>query len=687
MPVFITSEKQEDVERAVNRILSYVGNFQTERTIPLADWVQKRILQSEPDHLNNIMRKYKDIKITLNVTTEVIHVQGFPPENLSKAESDVYLLLGDKLKLSVCPVEIYACDVLALTMNRFELRKKLEKLKVGVELPKEFNLKEPIIQLHKDCTLQIMEHSIMKFGKTQALMNIWVNGFDKPTPFQQDFTKRMNQEVKIKHTPTMFTTLGGKTGFSTIIHVCGIGETIESKLAECIKHTLEYAKANKIESVTIPMTMHAGNVVSVECISRANEAQMVMDTIWTWTQQNQGPYPKHILVGDADSEFILNAKCHFTKLFLPNMHIFHQWFWKTSDMSWVPYTAEDNTFIELAHQYNMTSFALPGTLWNIHLTTMSQENQKTLTRREIKREEGKRVPVNNLIKYSFYKSLLANTNTNLTQKHLLKIRGRPSDTLRAMDTLKTELGLLKVENDRIELPSTYITVETQSKMTSMCHALFIHMVMHPTFLLFKGLKPNMAMFYKTLPDMFAIQYPTHWTNNPQKIYIHTLPAQSDLFCQISARFHDTLKGFTIDCIEQIENKWLWAKYSAQKSFLAQKLNRMDDTEKLLFHGTSKTEPSLIYTSQDGFDPKFANDGLWGRGTYFASNAIYSNDYAYRKGDSYQLFLADVLIGECIQLAQDKTLRMPPVNCLTFFNFCRLNPIKDQKWLGMILWRQ
>ena len=55
--------------------------------------------------------------------------------------------------------------------------------------------------------------------------------------------------------------------------------------------------------------------------------------------------------------------------------------------------------------------------------------------------------------------------------------------------------------------------------------------------------------------------------------------------------------------------------------------------KHLFHGTKVNEPSKIYSSEDGLDLRFSNDGLNGYGIYFADNAKYSDDYAHKMAGS------------------------------------------------------
>ena len=56
------------------------------------------------------------------------------------------------------------------------------------------------------------------------------------------------------------------------------------------------------------------------------------------------------------------------------------------------------------------------------------------------------------------------------------------------------------------------------------------------------------------------------------------------------------------------------------------------------------------------------DGMWGRGTYFASEASYSHQgfvHYNSQRQQYQLFLAHVLTGDSITLPPSRNIKMPP----------------------------
>ena len=75
--------------------------------------------------------------------------------------------------------------------------------------------------------------------------------------------------------------------------------------------------------------------------------------------------------------------------------------------------------------------------------------------------------------------------------------------------------------------------------------------------------------------------------------------------------------------------------------------------KHLFHGTSSTDPSLIYKSESGLDMRFSNSGMYGKGIYFAEHSSYSDGYAFYKNNAVgqkQMFLALVLVGDSVGLS-------------------------------------
>jgi len=84
--------------------------------------------------------------------------------------------------------------------------------------------------------------------------------------------------------------------------------------------------------------------------------------------------------------------------------------------------------------------------------------------------------------------------------------------------------------------------------------------------------------------------------------------------------------------------------------------------------------------------QFAAQGLWGRGIYFADKASYSKNYSYTpypkaKGD-LEMFLTRLTVGKEINLKQDRTLTVPPVDVTSGlkYNTVTGNTAGSQVWI-------
>jgi hypothetical protein len=149
-----------------------------------------------------------------------------------------------------------------------------------------------------------------------------------------------------------------------------------------------------------------------------------------------------------------------------------------------------------------------------------------------------------------------------------------------------------------------------------------------------------------------VTYPPTWSCQ-KDFEITVLDPMSQEFLMVQSEIAKTLKC-KIFKIERIENQKLWEHYRNTLTYLS------NPTEKLLFHGTRDNPPEKIYKNkQNGFDLRFCNAGMWGKGTYFAVNASYSNNYAYTSGTSKQMFLARVAVGDSIKMNNDQSIKMPP----------------------------
>lgn len=82
---------------------------------------------------------------------------------------------------------------------------------------------------------------------------------------------------------------------------------------------------------------------------------------------------------------------------------------------------------------------------------------------------------------------------------------------------------------------------------------------------------------------------------------------------------------------------------------------------ILHHGTSTLPPHSLYSSEEGFNINYSNEGMWGKAIYFAVNSSYSNSYSSKlPSGERQMFHARVIIGNTIVMNPDGKLREPPM---------------------------
>jgi len=99
-------------------------------------------------------------------------------------------------------------------------------------------------------------------------------------------------------------------------------------------------------------------------------------------------------------------------------------------------------------------------------------------------------------------------------------------------------------------------------------------------------------------------------------------------------------------LERIQNRILLDKYTSEKIFLTEQ-NGSDVRELMMFHGTRKNNPELIYNDlEESFNINYANMGSYGKGIYFAKRSSYSNNYCYIDSKhNKQMFYCLVLAGK------------------------------------------
>ena len=164
-----------------------------------------------------------------------------------------------------------------------------------------------------------------------------------------------------------------------------------------------------------------------------------------------------------------------------------------------------------------------------------------------------------------------------------------------------------------------------------------------------------------------IKLPPHWSPMTDKQFLMVeLQPNGTEWKDVSTRFSATMGSVRIRSIKRIQNLKFWRDYIREKKDLSDKHKKAglktDIQEALLWHGTRTTDPKIIYQDEEeSFNLNYSNDGMWGRGLYFAVNASYSNGYAHSTPQGTKVFmLARVMIGDAAVLQPNGSLRKPPL---------------------------
>lgn len=174
-----------------------------------------------------------------------------------------------------------------------------------------------------------------------------------------------------------------------------------------------------------------------------------------------------------------------------------------------------------------------------------------------------------------------------------------------------------------------------------------------------------------------VELPPEWEEQSEMFKLFDVGSGTAEWCRIEQRFKATMPAATVVAIKRIQNKLLWERYCQERSRMHQK-NAGIVKEKELFHGCCQNSPEDIYSSEEGFDMRYSNAGMWGQANYFAESASYSDNYAHptstslygrvRFGGIYaarsasyekEMFLAKVLTGDSYSSPPNGSLRMPP----------------------------
>ncbi|KAJ1165263.1 hypothetical protein NDU88_005691 [Pleurodeles waltl] len=165
----------------------------------------------------------------------------------------------------------------------------------------------------------------------------------------------------------------------------------------------------------------------------------------------------------------------------------------------------------------------------------------------------------------------------------------------------------------------------------------------------------------------AIPVPSHWENvtkeEPYQLII--LDKNTNEYKEVAGLFGKTMDSQRILNIRRIQNLDLWEFFCRKKAQLKRKRRVAFIDERMLFHGTSNEFVEAICSYNFDWRLSGMHGSMYGKGTYFATNAMHSSPYCIEReknGDALKvhgvtqkkicaakwwktMILARVLVGE------------------------------------------
>ncbi|GAB1290696.1 Zinc finger CCCH-type antiviral protein 1 [Apodemus speciosus] len=198
-----------------------------------------------------------------------------------------------------------------------------------------------------------------------------------------------------------------------------------------------------------------------------------------------------------------------------------------------------------------------------------------------------------------------------------------------------------------------------------------HVVRRPVFVSSKdveqkrrGPDPQPVMPQADALTLYSLPQKNASPVSPNEYEFLELHSQDAEYATVSEHFKASMKHFKIVTIKRIWNQKLW------DTFERKKLKMKNANEMLLFHATNRTHVDYICKNNFEWILHGSRETRYGKGNYFAKEAIYFHKTCSYDPRSTVMFVARVLVGNVIE--GNMTFNNPPV----LYDSCvdtRLNP--------------
>lgn len=168
--------------------------------------------------------------------------------------------------------------------------------------------------------------------------------------------------------------------------------------------------------------------------------------------------------------------------------------------------------------------------------------------------------------------------------------------------------------------------------------------------------------YKEIARLLDQPRPPNWTDDHGLV---SIPPTEKEYWTVLDKMRETMsEPVWITELSRVQNDGVWSYYVFRKNQLASKYGvDLNDPVAVgeidAWHGTSCLNPDVVYNdNHDGFMMQYSQQGLYGRGLYFAERFEYSDCYSYRVnaarlpqgsvrqvGEDREIFLVKLLVGQ------------------------------------------
>ncbi|KAM6937071.1 protein mono-ADP-ribosyltransferase PARP12 [Xenentodon cancila] len=166
-------------------------------------------------------------------------------------------------------------------------------------------------------------------------------------------------------------------------------------------------------------------------------------------------------------------------------------------------------------------------------------------------------------------------------------------------------------------------------------------------------------------------FPSYWDKTALPDFGHKLVLLSKSakdYNMIEKLFKATMPQSRIYSIERIQNPYLWGIFQWQKKGMQQENGGKLVDQKYLFHGTEETFIKPICNQNFDWRICGAHGTLYGKGSYFAKDASYSDRYS--RGSPHKIMVvALVLVGEYTKGASSYVRPPQKAGSRTFYDSC------------------